>query len=130
MPVPLLTAVSFRKTAACTKYQSMLAEKTISPFPCKRMKGKEVSLKWLESDGLKEPLIVEEACSTLGMKMIDSSTKLSDVANMIDPNMPIKFIEVGEQEEVSGYTIGDYAHYLENRTPDHKILNLISLEFR
>lgn len=31
--------------------------------------------------------------------------------------------------QVSGYTIGEYAQYLENYTPDHKTLNMISLEF-
>ena len=27
------------------------------------------------------------------------------------------------------YTIGEFAEYLEKRTPQHKVLNLISLEF-
>ena len=36
-------------------------------------------------------------------------------------------IEVGTQSEISA-TIGDYAQYLDERTVDHKVINMISLE--
>jgi hypothetical protein len=48
---------------------------------------------------------------------------------MIGPKHAIKVIEVGTQSEISGWCFGDYVEYLNRRTNDHKILNLISLEF-
>ena len=41
----------------------------------------------------------------------------------------MKLIEVGTQTEIEGYTIAEFAEYLEKRTNEHKVLNLISLEF-
>ena len=96
----MLTDAAFRRTKGCTKYAQLLGTKAIQPFPIKRLKGKDLSLKWLQVDGLNEPLIVEENCRTLGMKVPDAGTTLSDVARIIKPDHPIKFIEVGEQNEV------------------------------
>jgi F-box/leucine-rich repeat protein 10/11 len=39
-----------------------------------------------------------------------------------------RLIEVGTQSEIDGYSIGDFAKYLDERTSKHKVLNLISLE--
>jgi len=96
----MLTDPAYRRTPGCTKYAQMLDTKAIPPFPIKRLKGKELSLKLLQVDGLHEPLIVDDNFRTLGMKVPDANTTLTDVARIIKPDFKIKFIEVGEQEEV------------------------------
>ena len=93
-------------------------------FPAEKFNSQTLSQLWLDTDGFERPVIIENMAG-LGMKLPDSSSKLSDVASIIGPNFPIKVIGVGEQSEISA-TIGDYAHYIANRTADHKVLNLIS----
>lgn len=51
------------------------------------------------------------------------------MAKLIGFHVPVKIIEVGTQSEIVGWTFGQYVEYLQRRGPNHKILNLISLEF-
>lgn len=118
----------FRKSAKCVYFSNILLSKTVDIFPICKLKGKELSKEWIETNGLVEPILIEEHASSLGMKVPDSSVTISDVANTIGVEFPLKIIGVGEQNEILGWSIGDYAHYLTNRTADHKVLNLISLE--
>lgn len=104
----------------------MLEGKQLQNFPAEKFNSQTLTQLWLDTDGFERPVIIENMAG-LGMKLPDSSSKLSDIASIIGPNFPIKVIGVGEQSEISA-TIGDYAHYIANRTADHKVLNLISLE--
>lgn len=104
----------------------MLEGKKLQNFPAEKFTSQTLTQSWLDSDGFERPVIVESMAG-MGMKLPDPSSKLSDIASIIGPNFPIKVIGVGEQSEISA-NIGDYAHYIANRTADHKVLNLISLE--
>lgn len=117
---------SFRRSAKCGRFNSMLEGKQLQNFPAEKFNSQTLTQLWLDTDGFERPVIIENMAG-LGMKLPDSSSKLSDIASIIGPNFPIKVIGVGEQSEISA-TIGDYAHYIANRTADHKVLNLISLE--
>jgi Jumonji helical domain len=104
----------------------MLDGKQLQNFPAEKFNSQTLTQLWLDTDGFERPVIIENMAG-LGMKLPDSSSKLSDIATIIGPKFPIKVIGVGEQSEISA-NIGDYAHYIANRTADHKVLNLISLE--
>jgi F-box/leucine-rich repeat protein 10/11 len=117
---------SFRRSANCGKFSSLLSGKQLQTFPIQKIAACDLSQSWIDSDGLEKPVLIENV-KGLGMKIPDSSTKLSDIAAIIGTDFPIKIISVGEQIEIAG-NIGEYAYYLANRTADHKLLNLISLE--
>lgn len=117
---------SFRRSAKCGRFNAMLGGKQLQNFPAEKLNSQTLTQLWLDTDGFDKPVIIENMAG-LGMKLPDSSSKLSDIASIIGPDFPIKVIGVGEQSEISA-NIGDYAHYIANRTADHKVLNLISLE--
>jgi F-box/leucine-rich repeat protein 10/11 len=70
----------------------------------------------------------EQSRQYLGLKLPPPDTTLSDIADTLGRDFPVKVIEVGAQHEIEGFTIGDYADYLDNRSSMHKLLNMISLE--
>ena len=104
----------------------MLSGKQLKTFIIEKIRAEDVTQQWIDHNGLERPVLVANVAG-LGLKLPDSSTTLSDIAGVIGPNLPIKIIGVGEQSEITA-SLGDYAHYIANRTPDHKVLNLISLE--
>jgi Jumonji helical domain len=126
MATGMIANPSFRRSAKCGRFNSMLEGKQLQNFPAEKFNSQTLTQLWLDTDGFERPVIIENMAG-LGMKLPDSSSKLSDIASIIGPNFPIKVIGVGEQSEISA-NIGDYAHYIANRTADHKVLNLISLE--
>lgn len=115
----------FRKSANCSRFDALLSGKQLKTFKIQTIDPKNLSKFWI--DGLEKPCLIEKSTG-LGIKLPDSSTTLGDIAKIIGTGFPIKIIGVGEQSEIAS-TIGDYSYYLANRTADHKILNLISLEF-
>lgn len=48
---------------------------------------------------------------------------------IVGESQPIKVIEVGSQNEISDCTLGEYSHFLAHRSAQHKVLNMITLEF-
>jgi hypothetical protein len=48
---------------------------------------------------------------------------------IVGESQPIKIIEVGSQNEISDCTLGEYSFYLSHRSAQHKVLNMITLEF-
>lgn len=77
------------------------------------------------------PVVIKAAENSrkcLGLKLPPPHTTLSDIADTLGRDFPVKVIEVGAQHEIEGFTIGDYADYLAHRTSTHKLLNMISLE--
>ena len=117
---------SFRRSAKCGRFDAMLSGRDVKSFPIETITGKNLTQSWIDSDGLEKPVLIENAAG-LGLKLPASTTKLSDIADIIGHKFPINVIAVGEQSEVAA-NIGDFAFYLANRSADHKILNLISLE--
>eukprot|EP01041_Mallomonas_annulata_P002087 gene2087-4077_t len=126
----VLTDPQYRKTPSCSNYINVLRSKDpkIAEFPIEKLSGKQISKEFLLNTGFTEPFIVVTDPTSLEMTIPDKTFSLSDVSNVLGENFPIKVIEVGQQQQLDDWTIGKYARYFENRTKDHKILNLISLE--
>jgi len=97
-------------------------------MPLLTVKAGEFDSKWILEHSLEEPVLLVGSNEDMGISLLDRDIKLSKVAAMLGPNTPVKIIEVGQQSEITGKTFGDYAAYLEKRGPQHKVLNLISLE--
>jgi hypothetical protein len=74
-------------------------------------------------------LVLIHKSVNIGISVPASSISLHEIVSQIGADYPIKVIEVGTQNELSGWSLGDYVGYLTHRSKDHKILNLISLEF-
>ena len=125
----MLTSERYRRTDRCGHYQRLLEEKNkyIQTFPIEVVQGSALSSKFILENGLEKPIVVQQIP---GLKLPGPSTTLTNIAETIGKDYPIKIIEVGAQEQADGFTIGQFAEYLEGYTPGkHKVLNLISLEF-
>ena len=124
----MLKDIYFKKTKKCEKYRAMLATKPLIPLPLLKIPAKEFDAHWILEHSLEEPVLLVGSNEDMGITLLDKSTSLTAIANIVGCDTPVNIIEVGTQNEIKGHTFGEYAHYLENRTSDHKILNLISLE--
>ena len=122
----MLSNPSFRRSANCGRFDTMLKGRELQCFPIEKMNAKDLKQSWIDSNGLEKPVLIEDATG-LGLRLPPTGTKLSDIAAIIGSGHPIKVIAVGEQSEIA-CTLGTYANYLANRSADHKVLNLISLE--
>ena len=71
----------------------MMEGKEIKKDPFKRMKGSDVGVEWLESDGdaMTEPVVVE-IDDGLGMKMPSTSFTVDDVAEALGEDHPVEVI--------------------------------------
>ena len=76
---------------------------------------------------MSRPILINGTKESIRLE-VPAATAVSQIVNDIGKDTPIKIIEVGSQSEIEGYTIGDFASYLNERTTNHKVLNLISLE--
>lgn len=124
----ILTDASFRRTRNCSHYQKFIGEKKIQKYPIKSVASSLLTSSSVFRNGLEEPLLIPFSDPVFGLKVPPSQTKLSEVAEIVGVSTDINIMEVGSQNEILGWTIGDFARYLENRSKDHKIINLISLE--
>jgi hypothetical protein len=124
----MLTDIYYKKTEKCNKYPAMLATKTIAQMPLLTVNAGEMDSKWIVDHSLEEPVLLVGSNEDMGISLLDRDIKLSKVAAMLGPKTPVKIIEVGLQSEITGKTFIEYATYLERRGPQHKVLNLISLE--
>lgn len=87
-----------------------------------------MSQDWLRfNGGMKRPILIIGRKETIKLVVPDAA-KVSDILIDIGYDYPVKLIEVGTQGEIEGYSIGEFATYLDGRTSKHKVLNLISLE--
>jgi hypothetical protein len=131
----MLQDSSFRKTAKCSYYKSFLATKNIPEFPIQRLPAEGLNTSALISaTSSNKPFVVvgdtTTAGSKLGLVLPDRDKDLVYVSSIVGPATPVKIIEVGQQAEITDWTLGEYAHYLKNYSADdHKILNMITLEF-
>ena len=122
----MLSKPSFRRSANCGRFDIMLSATDLQKFPVESISSGNLNQDWIDRNGLEKPVLIEKA-EGLGLKLPDPSSSLNDIAGIIGHDFPIKVIGVGEQTEIAA-NIGEYAQYISNRTSDHKVLNLISLE--
>ena len=124
----MLSDPQLKRTSSCSRYLRILEERIFPLFPATLVEGKALTVSWLqEHDGMSRPILVDGNKDTIRLSAPDAK-KVSDIVSLIGSDHPVKLIEVGMQSELVGYTIGDFAKYLNERTSRHKVLNLISLE--
>ncbi|KAJ2306190.1 JmjC domain-containing histone demethylation protein 1 [Coemansia sp. RSA 2705] len=88
--------------------------------------GHEVTADWLRSRDTNDPFVVERA-EGLGLEMPDAKITVSEIADMVGRDTSVSVMDVLTQEELSGWTLGDWAQYFESGER-RRILNVISLE--
>ncbi|KAJ2089912.1 JmjC domain-containing histone demethylation protein 1 [Coemansia sp. RSA 986] len=88
--------------------------------------GHTVTADWIKHRETNDPFIVESP-DGLGMKMPDSDTTVSDIAKLIGEDTSISVMDVLTQDELGGWTLGDWARYYDS-SDRQRILNVISLE--
>ncbi|KAI7833119.1 hypothetical protein BX661DRAFT_179205 [Kickxella alabastrina] len=88
--------------------------------------GSEVTLEWIRNRDTNNPFIVKSAAG-LGMSMPDPAMTVSDIAKEIGEDTSVSVMDVLTQEELSGWTLGDWAKYFHSEDR-HRVLNVISLE--
>jgi F-box/leucine-rich repeat protein 10/11 len=124
----MLKSTTFRRTAQDSKFTEMLKSKLVPLFPVKKTSAIEIR-SLISNCGLEQPLLLDrEESLKMGGLLPDPNMTLTDVANVIGPDTPIKIIEVESQGEITDRTLSEFADYLKNRTDSHKTLNMISLE--
>ncbi|KZT54583.1 Clavaminate synthase-like protein [Calocera cornea HHB12733] len=112
------------------RWVKLLKVKKFSKDKFKRMKGKDVSLEWVESndDALTEPIVIPEPAG-LGMKMPGDDFTVDDVAKLVGPDTPVEVIDVAQQNSSPGWTLKTWAEYYDKPASQRdKVRNVISLE--
>lgn len=143
----MLSDSSFRRTAKCNYYKNLLATKQIPEFPIQRVSPAFLDTNELiHSTGFNKPFVITPCATdanpenandssrgqdtTIGIVLPSRDKDLTYVSDVVGAATPVKIIEVGQQAEITDWTLGEYANYLKNyRAEDHKILNMITLEF-
>lgn len=127
--------LSLRRSGRCQRYQLMLSERDLPTFPTKHVDASSFDyLSFLEA-GFDVPFIVDGYSERFGVRIPSKSeTGMQYIADKVGKDTQVRIIEVGEQAELFGYTIQQYADLLNQHDPaglgsETKILNMISLEF-
>lgn len=81
----------------------------------------------IDKNGLEYPVLITDK-DGLGLSVPDSDFSISDVASVVGGSHRVNVIDVASQLELGSWPLSDWAEYFENRTAQHKVLNLISLE--
>ncbi|EJU05699.1 Clavaminate synthase-like protein [Dacryopinax primogenitus] len=112
------------------RWTKVLKVKKFAKDRFRRMKGKDVTLEWVESndDALTEPIVILEPAG-LGMKMPGEDFTVDDVAELVGPDAPVEVIDVAQQSSSAGWTLGTWAEYYDKPASQRdRIRNVISLE--
>lgn len=129
----MLSDVSFRKTSRCNYYEHFIASKPVPQFPVLRINSDQMPRSAINQliyeSGFNKPFVIVGNTQAVGIKIPSNSMTFTDITQIVGPQTPTKLIEVGQQTEISGYTLAEYAEYLQSRTRNHKTLNMITLEF-
>ncbi|KAJ1421023.1 hypothetical protein B484DRAFT_399643 [Ochromonadaceae sp. CCMP2298] len=119
----MLNSGTFRRTQMCSHYKTFLQTKDTPQYPIQRIPdGLSVP-----RSPLSQPFVVTDL-KNLGMALPDAKD-LTYVAQVVGLSHPVKVMEVGTQNELSTHTLGQFAHYLKHYSAEHKVLNMITLEF-
>ena len=63
------------------------------------------------------------------MQVPPSSFSVKDVVRLVGRDKPLDVIDVATQAEVTGWTLGDWGKYFNNKKARTRVLNVLSLEF-
>eukprot|EP00005_Dracoamoeba_jomungandri_P005381 CAMPEP_0174257502 /NCGR_PEP_ID=MMETSP0439-20130205/6622_1 /TAXON_ID=0 /ORGANISM="Stereomyxa ramosa, Strain Chinc5" /LENGTH=510 /DNA_ID=CAMNT_0015340603 /DNA_START=254 /DNA_END=1786 /DNA_ORIENTATION=- len=88
--------------------------------------GHVITKDWFETGCFNRPTLILDKAG-LGLRVPEKSFDVDEVARLVG-NRPLDVIDVRTQEEVLGWTMGDWADYYGSTTRT-ELLNVISLEF-
>ncbi|KAJ2610175.1 JmjC domain-containing histone demethylation protein 1 [Coemansia sp. RSA 1365] len=88
--------------------------------------GHTVTAEWLRNRDSNDPFLVEKS-QGLGLAMPGSATTVSEIVELIGRDTAVSVMDVLTQEELKGWTVGDWAAYFES-SDRQRVLNVISLE--
>lgn len=132
------------RTKDCEHYKNVVLNKVLPPFPAKVIPAHEFDFYGhILQDCFAYPTIVQGYSEKFGIQVPPSDFTIHQVAELLGNDTAIRLMDVAEQREISGFTIAQYADYLQKNQevsasieagtvpPGNalKILNLISLEF-
>ena len=82
----------YRRTVACSKYSKVIRDRgaQIPSWNDERLDGRAFNLNYVTTRGVQLPLLFKDGRSTLNMRIIDPSSKLTDIAAIIGADTPIK----------------------------------------
>lgn len=128
----------------CEHYKNVVLNKVLPCFPTKVVQAEDFNFQsHVLQDCFAYPMIVQGYSEKFGIKVPSNDFTIHQVAELIGKDTPIRLMDVAEQTEISGFTISQYADYLQKNQeicasieagtadPNNalKILNLISMEF-
>lgn len=83
-------------------------------------------------DGWSTPFMFSSNATIDGFEIPQKDKNLYDYFDLIAVNIngdtPIKLVDVATQSQIERFCIDDYVYYMKNRQPEHRLLNLITLE--
>ncbi|KAJ1738190.1 JmjC domain-containing histone demethylation protein 1 [Coemansia sp. RSA 989] len=88
--------------------------------------GHAVTAEWIRSRDTNDPFVVD-APDGLDMEMPDGSITVPQIADAVGRDTAVSVMDVLTQEELSGWTMDDWAQYFEAKDR-RRVLNVISLE--
>ncbi|PIA18176.1 Clavaminate synthase-like protein, partial [Coemansia reversa NRRL 1564] len=88
--------------------------------------GHTVTAEWLRNRDSNDPFLIEKP-QGLGLTMPGSATTVSEIVELIGRDTAVSVMDVLTQEELKGWTVGDWAAYFES-ADRQRVLNVISLE--
>ncbi|TPX67647.1 hypothetical protein SpCBS45565_g03619 [Spizellomyces sp. 'palustris'] len=109
------------------RFTKLLKARSFAPDRFQRLQGRDVTLDWARTTGLKEPIVIESP-EGLDMCMPDKSLIVNQVADLCGREREVDVIEVATQSERI-MTLDEWAKYFHQPPEKRKrILNVISLE--
>lgn len=117
-----------------SRYEERVLERstTLPPATLPRIPEELLTLELLAGNEalLDSPLLVvspESTADSLTGTLVPSLS-FEDVAAEVGGSSAVRLIDVDSQSELTGHSLREYVEYLSHRSPEHKVLNLISLE--
>ena len=97
----------------CTKYKELLQnkDKYIPTYQIPDIRVGHLTKEYFQKNGFRQPLVIEGNLEDLELQVPSKDCTMSDIAQRVGSNYPIKVIEVGRQLQHEGWTIGQYAKY-------------------
>jgi F-box/leucine-rich repeat protein 10/11 len=119
-------------TLRSNKYESIItSHEYIAAAELAEIKEEDLTLEYVVAhpEMFESPFLSKcGETETITGTRLPTSITIKEISTIAGESLAVELIDVETQSEVPGYTLGEYAEYLEHRTPQHRILNLISLE--
>lgn len=114
-------------------FVEVLNSKRIREIALKSIPAETFSFKTeLTTHGFSRPFIVQGESRRFGLQLPQRTMKISEIANLVGHDTPVRLIDVEKQTEIMRHTITQYSDYLSKYSQERivpKVLNMISLEF-